>query len=270
MEPPWALDRIVAGILEDVSARESQVPFPDIKARSRSCPPPRDGEAALRRRGCGVAVEMKRTLPHRGRRVDIASMADLATGLEDAGVHILACQTERLRFAGSLEDMWEVHRAVSLPVMCRDIIVDPYQIHEARCFGADIVPLQVELLGQARLVSLLDRIESLGMLGLAEVRTPEEADRALAAGARVIGVNAWSITSADLDRENFAAIVPGLPEEVYRVALGGVRTSVDLLAYAGTGADVVLVGETIMTAEDPAKAARTLVAAGQHPACPSR
>ncbi|GAB3940862.1 indole-3-glycerol phosphate synthase TrpC [Corynebacterium tapiri] len=270
MQSPLAVDGIVAGILEDVAAREAHISFADIKARSRQAPAPRDGRAAILRSGCGVIVEIKRAVPRLGQRVSIPSMEELATTIERAGAHLVACQTERLRYDGSLEDMWHARQAVSLPMIIRDIIVDPYQIHEARCFGADIVPLQVELLGQARLVALIDRAESLGMTALAEVRTPEEADRALEAGARVIGVNAWSITSSTLDRENFASIVPGLPEEVVRIALGGVRTGQDLLAYASAGADAVLVGEAIMMAEDPEAATRALVAAGQHPACPSR
>lgn len=270
MGAPLAVDRIVAGILEDVAKRESAVPFPEIKKLSHSGPEPRDAAAAILRSGCGVIAEIKRISPVRQESVDITSMADFAAAMEESGAHMIACQTERLRYDGSLKDMSEARSAVSIPMMGRDIFVDPYQIHEARYHGADIVPLQVELLGQARLVSLLDRIESLGMTALAEVRTPEEADRALEAGARVIGVNAWSINSAELDREVFASIVPGLPQEVLRIALGGVRTARDLLGYASGGADAVIVGDAIMGSEDPAATARGLAAAGQHPACPSR
>lgn len=270
MSGPFAVNRIVAGILDDVAAREAVTSFQSIKHLSRQAPEPRDAAAAILRSGCGVIAEIKRQIPIRGQSIDISSMSEFAASIEDAGAHMIACQTERLRYAGSLEDMREARLAVDLPMMCRDIIVDPYQIHEARYFGADIVPLQVELLGQARLVSLIDRIESLGMTALAEVRSPEEADRALSAGASVVGVNAWSINSAELDRENFNSIVPGLPPEVLRIALGGVRTAKDLLSYAAAGADAVIVGEAIMSSEDPAAKTRSLVAAGQHPACPSR
>lgn len=265
-----AIHNIVAGVLEDVAKREAVIPFAEIKARSRDTAPTRDAIAALSRSGCGVAVEIKRALPHRGATVDIESIAALARDFEGAGAHLVACQTEKLRFHGSLADMQEAREAVALPMVCRDIIVDPYQIHEARCYGADVVPLQVELLEQARFESLTDRIESLGMTALAEVRTPEEADRAMAAGVRVIGVNAWSIASDILNREIFAEIVPGLPQDIMRIALGGVRSAGDVIKYASAGADAVLVGETIMSAEDPRQAARGFVAAGQHPACPSR
>ena len=267
---PLPVDSVVAGILEDVAAREARVPFQEIKATSYDAPEPRDAHAALLRRGCSVIVEIKRAVPYRGTLPHIESSPEMARAIEDAGVHLLACQTEKLRFAGSLEDMWSARQATSVPMFCRDIIVDPYQVHEARCYGADMIPLQVELLGQARLVSLIDRTESLGMTAVAEVRTPEEADRAIEAGARVIGINAWSVTSDEIDRDNFANIVPGLPQELVRIAMGGIRSPKDLMHYASIGADAVMVGETVMASDDPPAMARRMTAMGQHPACPSR
>ncbi len=270
-----AVDHIVAGVLEDVAAREAQVSFQEIKARSRSraLPAPRDARAALLAPGCTVITELKRAVPYRGEISELdssAAMAALARDLEGAGVGLIGVQTDSRRFHGSLEEMRIVREATSIPMICRDIIVDPYQIHEARCFGADMVPLQVELMGQHRLVSLLDRIESLGMTALLEVRNPEEADRALAAGGSVLGINAWSLASDELYRAAFADIVPGLPEEIIKIAVGGVETTQDLLRYASLGADAVLAGESIVAGTDPIGLARSLVALGKHPACPSR
>lgn len=268
-----AVERVVEGVLADVAAREAQVSFQDIKARSRSMEAPRDAKAALLAPGCSVISEIKRAVPYRGEIARFASSADMAgfaVELESVGVRMMAVHTERLRFHGSLEDMAATRAATSVPMMCRDVIVDPYQIHEARCYGADIVPLQVELMDQARLESLLDRIESLGMTALLEVRSPDEADRALAAGASVIGINAWTLASDALYRQAFADIVPGLPESVIRVAIGGVESTRNLLDYASHGADAVVVGESIVAGTDPLGIARTLVAVGQHPACPSR
>ncbi|WJZ18237.1 indole-3-glycerol phosphate synthase TrpC [Corynebacterium guangdongense] len=265
-----AVNEIVAGILEDVAAREARIPFREIKAMSRDTAPTRNAIEALMRPGCSVIVEIKRRLPHSGTEFAIDSIADAAAGFQEVGAHLIACQTEHRRFLGSLEDMCQAREAVEVPMMMRDIIVDPYQVHEARVYGSDVVPLQVELLEQARFEALVDRTESLGMTAVAEVRTPEEADRALRAGVRVVGVNAWSITSDELNRENFAAIVPGLPAEIIRIAVGGVRVPKDLLGYAGHGADAVLIGESILSAENPRQAAQRLVATGQHPACPSR
>lgn len=273
MPTPIAVDRIVTGVLEDVAAREAKVSFSDIKAKSRSMEPPRDAKAALLTSGCSVITEFKRAVPYLGEiaRLDNPErMARLARDFEEAGVVMMACQTDRRRFHGSLDDMRLIRSATEVPMICRDIIVDPYQIHEARCFGADVVPLQVALLEQARLEALLDRIESLGMVALLEIRSSHDADRAMQAGGTVVGINAWSLSSDAIDRGAFAEIVPGLPESLLRIAVGGVEHPRNLLGYASQGADAVLVGESVMTAQDPAGLARSLVAAGKHPACPSR
>ena len=155
--------------------------------------------------------------------------------------------TEQRRFNGSLDDLDAVRAAVSIPVLRKDFIVGPYQIHEARAHGADMLLLIVAALEQSALVSMLDRTESLGMTALVEVHTEEEADRALQAGARVIGVNARDLKTLEVDRDCFARIAPGLPSNVIRIAESGVRGTADLLAYAGAGADAVLVGEGLVT-----------------------
>ena len=249
MPTPIAVDHLVAGVLEDVAAREARVSFQDIKARSRDMEPPRDARAALLKPGCSVITELKRAVPYTGEIAHVGSaeqMAEWARTLENCGVHLMACQTDPRRFNGSLEAM------------------------EARCFGADAIPLQVELLEQARLEALLDRAESLGMTAIVEVRTCGEVNRAIKAGSSVIAINAWSLASDEINREAFNDIAPGLPESLLRIAVGGVNNARNLFHYASRGADAVLVGESVMAAQDPTALARSLVAAGQHPACPSR
>ena len=126
---------VVDGVLRDVEKREAQVPFKEIKARSRDMEPTRDARAALLRPGCSVIAEIKLNSPVFGpTRVDRRAIADVSKAIEDGGAHLIACQTERLRFDGSLHDMAAARAAVSLPMVCRDVIVDPYQIHEARCY----------------------------------------------------------------------------------------------------------------------------------------
>jgi indole-3-glycerol phosphate synthase len=152
-------------------------------------------------------------------------------------------------------------------VLRKDFIVTPYQVHEARAFGADLVLLIVAALEQNVLLALLDRVESLGMTALIEVHTEEECDRALEAGARLIGINARNLHTLEVDRTLFGRMAPGLPTDVLRVAESGVRGPGDLLTYAGWGADAVLVGEGLVTSGDPKAAVRSLVAAGFHPSC---
>ena len=176
--------------------------------------------------------------------------------------------TEERRFHGSLDDLDAVRAAVAVPVLRKDFVIGPYQIHEARAHGADMLLLIVAALDQPALESMLERTESLGMTALVEVHTEEEADRALTAGARVIGVNARDLRTLRVDRDCFARIAPGLPSDVIRIAESGVRGRADLLAYAGAGADAVLVGEGLVTSGDPRAAVADLVTAGRHPSCP--
>lgn len=262
--------RLLAEVSESVAAREAACSFIEIKALSRSVDPARDAYTALLARGCGVIAEIKRAMPGRGPIAEVASIPDLAREFEKGGASLIACQTDPLCHKGSMTDMRAARGAVEVPIICRDIIVDPYQIHEARYFGADVVPLQVELLDRPRLESLLDRVESLGMLAMLEIRTPEQADVAVSVGARLIGVNARSVDGHHLNREAFAEIAPLLPREILRVAMSGVQNPRELLAYARYGADAVMVGEHLMSSDTPGSLTRTLVAAGQHPSCPTR
>lgn len=270
MSTPVDVDQILAAVSAKVAVREDVIPFKEIKAMSRSVDPARDAASALLQRGCGVIAEIKKAVPGRGPIAEVASIPDLAREFEKGGATLIACHTDQQRFAGSLSDMAAARGAVDVPIMCRDIIVDPYQIHEARYHGADVVPLQVGLLDRARLESLLDRIESLGMVAMAEVRNRAEAELASAIGARAVGVNARALGSEELHREVFSEVVPLLPEATIRIAMSGVRSPGELLAYAGAGADAVIIGERLMTADTPGSLTRVLVAAGQHPSCPSR
>jgi len=219
-------------------------------------------------RGIGVIAEVKRASPSRGELAPIADPADLARAYQSGGARVISVLTEERRFRGSLADLDAVRAAVSIPVLRKDFIVRPYQIHEARAHGADMLLLIVAALDQPALVSMLDRTESLGMTALVEAHTEEEADRALQAGAKVIGVNARDLKTLAVDRDCFARIAPGLPSDVIRVAESGVRGPADLLAYAGAGADAVLVGEGLVTSGDPRGAVADLVTAGAHPSCP--
>ena len=268
MSSATVLDTIIEGVRADVAAREAAIPFAEIKETAKAASKPLDVMAALREPGIGVIAEVKRASPSRGQLASISDPAKLARAYEDGGARVISVLTEQRRFNGSLDDLDAVRAAVSIPVLRKDFIVGPYQIHEARAHGADMLLLIVAALGQQALESMLDRTESLGMTALVEVHTEEEADRALQAGAKVIGVNARDLKTLEVDRDCFARIAPGLPSGVIRIAESGVRGTADLLAYAGAGADAVLVGEGLVTSGDPRGAVADLVTAGTHPSCP--
>ncbi|MBB3038733.1 indole-3-glycerol phosphate synthase TrpC [Hoyosella altamirensis] len=262
------LDSILDGVRADVAARQARLDIGEVQKLAQKAPNPVDATAALREPGIAVIAEVKRASPSRGELADIRDPADLAREYELGGARIISVLTEERRFHGSLADLDAVRATVKIPILRKDFVVGPYQIHEARAHGADVILLIVAALEQDVLVSLLDRTESLGMTALVEVHTEQEADRALEAGARVIGVNARDLKTLEVDRNCFARIAPGLPSDVIKVAESGIRGPADLLAYAGAGADAVLVGEGLVTSGDPRAAVADLVTAGTHPSCP--
>ncbi len=262
------LDDIMAGVREDLLAREAALPMAEIKAIARDAYPARDAFAALCAPGVAVIAEVKRASPSAGRLADIENPADLAEQYADGGARVISVLTERRRFGGSLADLQAVRQRVDVPVLRKDFVVSSYQVHESRAHGADLVLLIVAALAQNELVGLRERIESLGMCALVEVHTEEEASRALDAGARVIGVNARNLKNLEVDRAVFERIAPGLPSGVVKIAASGVRDQHDLLRYASAGADAVLVGEGLVTAANPRQAVADLVTVAAHPSTP--
>jgi indole-3-glycerol phosphate synthase len=262
------LDEIVAGVREDVAAREALLPFDEVKVRAAAVRPALDALLALRAPGVGVIAEVKRRSPSKGQLATIADPAKLAAEYEAGGARMISVLTEQRRFGGSLEDLDSVRAAVRIPVLRKDFVVSSYQVHEARAHGADVVLLIVAALDQNTLIGLRERIESLGMTAVVEVHTEDEASRALDAGAQVIGVNARDLRTLAVDRSTFERIAPGLPSGVVKVAESGVRGPLDLIEYAAAGADAVLVGEGLVTTTNPRQAVAELVTAGAHPATP--
>jgi indole-3-glycerol phosphate synthase len=266
--PASVLDEILVGVREDVELRQQRVSLDQIKELAAAAPPPLDAYAALRRPGVGVIAEVKRSSPSKGQLAEIPDPADLATEYAAGGARCISVLTEGRWFGGSLDDLVSVRAAVGVPVLRKDFVVSSYQVHEARAHGADLVLLIVAALEQKVLTGLLERIESLGMTALVEVHTEEEADRALEAGAQVIGVNARDLRTLEVDRSVFERIAPGLPNSVVKIAESGVRGPHDLIRYASAGADAVLVGEGLVTQKSPRDAVAELVNAGNHPATP--
>ena len=262
------LEKILEGVRIDLAAREAVVGFDEVKRAAAAAPPARDALAVLQGPGIGVIAEVKRASPSKGHIADIPDPGALARQYVDGGARVVSVLTEGRLFGGSLADLDAVRAAVDAPILRKDFVVGTYQVHEARAHGADLVLLMCSVLEQNALDALVDRVGSLGMTALVEVHNEEEADMALRAGARLVGVNARDLHTLEVDRTVFSRVAPGLPGDVLRVAESGVRGPGDLMTYAGYGADAVLVGESMASAEDPRAAVRQLVTAGSHPACP--
>ena len=266
------LDDIIVGVREDLAERQQQVGLDRLKELALKAPDARDAVASLRpvdEDGNGrvtVIAEVKRSSPSKGMLAAIGDPAGLARDYEAGGASVISVLTEKRRFGGSLQDLADVRAAVDVPVLRKDFVVSSYQVWEARAWGADAVLLIVAALDQPALESLVERVHSLGMTALVEVHDAEEVQRAVDAGARVIGVNARDLRTLEVDRTTFARVAGLVPPSVVRVAESGVRGPHDVLEYARAGADAVLVGESLVTGRDPREAVADLVAAGAHPA----
>jgi len=259
------LDDILDGVREDLAVRQARTSLDDLKALAASRPTPIDAEAVLRGPGVSVIAEVKRSSPSKGALATIADPAALAGEYEAGGAHIISVLTEQRRFGGSLADLVAVREAVDIPVLRKDFIVSSYQLWEAKAYGADVALLIVAALEQQALVSLVERARSLGLTPLVEVHDTEEVARAVDAGARAIGVNARNLKNLEVDRTTFARLAPLIPSGIVRIAESGVRGPHDVMDYARSGADAVLVGEALVTGKDPRAAVADLVAAGAHP-----
>lgn len=260
------LDGILAGVREDLQARQLATPLAELKQRVSRMPDAVDVVRRLRGPGIAVIAEVKRASPSRGPLAEIADPAALAREYESGGASAVSVLTEQRRFGGSMADLRAVSQAVDVPVLCKDFVVTSYQLWEARANGADLALLMVVSLEQNALVSLVERAESIGLTPLVECHTAEEVDRAAAAGARLIGINNRDLTTLDVDRDTFARLAPLVPDGVVTVAESGIRGPHDVIELGRAGADVVLVGERLVTGKDPRSAVADLVAAGAHPA----
>ena len=257
------LDELVAGALEDQRARELTVSLEDVKKAALAAPAPIDATRWLKRAdGIPVIAEIKRASPSKGHLSDIPDPAALAREYERGGASAISVLTEGRRFLGGLDDFDKVRAAVHIPVLRKDFIVTDYQIFEARAHGADLVLLIVAALDDAQLKHLLDLAHELGMTVLVETHTREEIERARKAGAKVIGINARNLKNLKVDVNKYNELAADLPDNVIKVAESGVFGAVEVEDYARAGADAVLVGEGVATADNHELAVERLVKAG--------
>lgn len=257
------LDELVAGALEDQQTRELTVSLEDVKKAALAAPAPIDATRWLKRAdGIPVIAEIKRASPSKGHLSGIPDPAALAREYERGGASAISVLTEGRRFLGSLDDFDKVRAAVHIPVLRKDFIVTDYQIYEARAHGADLVLLIVAALDDAQLKHLLDLAHELSMTVLVETHTREEIERACQAGAKVIGINARNLKNLKVDVNKYNELAADLPDDVIKVAESGVFGAVEVEDYARAGADAVLVGEGVATADDHELAVERLVKAG--------
>jgi indole-3-glycerol phosphate synthase len=231
-----------------------------LMARATAMPPPRDFEGALRDAATPALIaEVKRASPSAGAIAEDANASVLARGYEAGGAAAVSVLTEPRHFHGSLADLQAVRSSVSIPVLRKDFVVHPAQIIESRAGGADAVLLIVAALTDPELHALLEAAGDVGLATLVETHSDEDLRRALETGTPVIGVNARDLESLEVDVDGALARLARIPEGRIGVLESGVSTRADVDAALAAGASAILVGESLMRADDPARAVRKLL-----------
>lgn len=247
------LDDLFAGSLEDAARRRAELPTARLERIALDQPAAIDAVAALQRAELvHIIAEVKRASPSRGRLANIPDPAELAGEYARGGASAISVLTEERKFLGSLDDLRAVRAAVDVPVLRKEFIGEEYQILEARAAGADLVLLIVASLEQPVLERLARFAEELGMAALIEAHTRDEFQRGLDAGARILGVNARDLKTFEMHPELFGELAPEYPAGVVRVAESAVLKPEHVRAYRDAGADAVLIGEALVTGDDPA------------------
>ena len=242
------LSDLVSGAVQDASQRRALRTLAEVEAAAIARPAAMDALAALAPASrVRIIAEVKRASPSRGVLADILDPAALAVSYQTGGASAISVLTEGRKFGGSLADLEAVRDAVTVPVLRKDFIAEPYQIFEARAAGADLVLLIVAALDQATLARLFDLTNQLGMAVLVETHSAEEVSRALDIGAGLVGVNARDLSTFELDQDLFGSLAGQIPSGVIRVAESAVMSAADVQHYRDAGADVVLVGEALVT-----------------------
>ena len=261
MTAPDLLATIVAAARRITEVRRAREPLALLERRALAATP--DGprfEAALGRADrVNVIAECKRRSPSKGVLLESYDPVAIARAYESGGAAAISVLTEPTFFDGALEHLQAVRRAVALPLLRKDFVVEDYQLFEARASGADAALLIVAALSQADLVALQRRAWDLGLAALVEVHDEEELDRALEAGARLIGVNNRNLKTLAVDVDASERLGRRIPPGVVAVSESGLRSRADLERFSALGYRAFLIGERFMTDPDPAGAVRRLV-----------
>jgi indole-3-glycerol phosphate synthase len=248
------LDRILDARRAAVDHRKRVLPETALKYGVKAASPLRDFAAALSRDGLNVIAELKPASPSRGVIRDPFDPVALAQSLTAAGAAALSVLTEPEFFGGSLKNMRDARKEITAPVLRKDFIFDSWQVWESRANDADSFLLIVAALDDLLLRELMSLGHELGMEPLVEVHTTAELERAMAAGARIIGVNNRDLRTLDVRLETSLKLIELIPEDRIAVAESGLSTHADLVRLRGAGFDAFLVGEHLMRADDPAAA----------------
>lgn len=245
------LDQIVADVRKGLEERKQQNPLAKFEPLTDIYEIPRDFRGALQGREIKVIAEVKRASPSKGWLNPDLNVTTLVQSYTQGGAAAISVLTEPNWFKGNLADLTAAHKATSLPLLYKGFILDPYQVFEARAFGADAVLLIMSLLSLSELSELMKTASELGMASLVEVHSEPELKKALAASASLIGINNRNLLDFSVDLETTIRLRPLIPPDVIVVSESGIRSRIDIATLEGAGVDAVLVGEMLVTSSNP-------------------
>jgi indole-3-glycerol phosphate synthase len=248
------LDRILEARRAEIEHRKCVLPETALKYGAKAASPVRDFYSALSRDGLNIIAELKPASPSRGIIREPFDAPELAKSLSQAGAAALSVLTEGEYFHGSLKNLRDARKAMGLPVLRKDFIFDPWQVWEARANDADSFLLIVAVLSDSLLRDLIALGREIGMEPLIEVHTAVELERALAASAKIIGVNNRDLKTMTVRIETSLEMIEQIPENCVAVSESGVRNHEDLVTMRQAGFDAFLIGEHLMAAADPGAA----------------
>lgn len=255
------LDRIVAHKRDELAAVKAAVPLDAIRKRALNAPVVRDFGAALRAPGIGIIAEVKKASPSRGLLREDFDPVWLAQRYAEGGGAAISVLTDEEHFQGTLAHLKAIRAALpeGPPLLRKDFIFDEYQLFEARAHGADAALLITAVLEQPLLVALIDAARAIDLAPLVEVHDEPEMERAIAAGADVIGVNNRDLRTFEMDLATTERLRPLAPPNITFVAESGIFTRDDILRLEVANVDAVLIGEALVTVPDPADKLRELL-----------
>lgn len=258
------LDRICARTRLDVEQRSQIMSLKEITSRAREVATQTRGFAQSLQhltadRHVGLIAEIKKASPSAGILREDYDPGGIARSYAAAGATCLSVLTEGSCFHGSTDDIRTVREACSLPILRKDFILDPWQVHESRLIGADCILLILAVLNETEVIELIETARGLDMDVLVEVHDEKELNRALALDTALIGINNRNLRTLKTDIETTRRLAPLVPPDRLVVSESGIKTQDDLLRVGEVGASAVLVGETLLREEDPGAAARRLL-----------
>jgi len=246
------LDEIAARTRLRIARLKQEKPLEVVMAEANALPADTGFpfEQALRRPEMAFICEVKKASPSKGVIAADFPYLEIARDYEEAGAAAISVLTEPDYFLGSDRYLAEIARAVRIPVLRKDFTVDPYQIYEAKCLGASAILLICALLDTATLSAYIQTAHRLGLSALVEAHTGEEVQSALAAGARIVGVNNRDLQTFTVDLSVSRRLRPMVPESILFVSESGIRTAEDIARLRAIGVNAVLIGETFMRSPD--------------------